>query len=219
MNPTIQTTKAFLIGIATKTSEKHEASELLDELEGLVQTLGQEVVGKMLLTLREATPSFFVGSGKAEEIKQKAIEAGATALIFDYSLSPMQQRNWERFASMNVYERTEIIIKILLRVHLRKRRAFRLSLHSSNMLCLAWFIHMRTSCVSVEADMERRVLANKSSSLIDEKSNGASTASRNELEMVRKERLVQRNGERGQRFRVQRLSAIQMPESRASLMH
>ena len=104
--------KAFLVGIAAGETGKEEARELLEELKGLAETNGAEIAGTMLASLRTRSPAFLVGSGKAEEIKKAAEAAGATSIIFDHPLSPVQQRNWETFTARKVYDRSELIIKI-----------------------------------------------------------------------------------------------------------
>jgi GTP-binding protein HflX len=104
--------RVFLVGVASEDLRKAEARELLDELHGLARTLGLETVGEALIQLRDATPSFLVGTGKSEELAQAADEAGADTIIFDHVLSPVQQRNWEKLSSKKVYDRAELIIKI-----------------------------------------------------------------------------------------------------------
>ncbi len=104
--------RAFLVGVASGETGKEEARELLEELQGLAETNGADIAGTMLISLKTRSPAFLVGSGKAEEIRQAAEAAEASSIIFDYPLSPVQQRNWETFASRKVYDRAELIIKI-----------------------------------------------------------------------------------------------------------
>jgi GTP-binding protein HflX len=54
----------------------------------------------------------FVGSGKADEIRQLAADVGATEILFDQSLSPAQQRNLERHMELPVNDRTLLILEI-----------------------------------------------------------------------------------------------------------
>jgi GTP-binding protein HflX len=54
----------------------------------------------------------FVGSGKAEEIKELAALYRASEVIFDQALSPAQQRNLERQLDVAVYDRTFLILEI-----------------------------------------------------------------------------------------------------------
>jgi len=59
-----------------------------------------------------ADAALFVGSGKAEEIRQLAIQTGATEILFDQALSPGQQRNLERHMQLPVNDRTFLILEI-----------------------------------------------------------------------------------------------------------
>ncbi len=104
--------RAYIVGIASSELCKEEARELLDELRGLADTLGLEIVGESLVNLREKTPSLLLGSGKAQEIADAAEAAGADTIVFDHTLSAVQQRNWEKLSSKKVYDRAELIIKI-----------------------------------------------------------------------------------------------------------
>lgn len=120
--------RVFLVGIATESIRKAEASELLDELHGLAQTLDLETVGEALVQLREITPSLLVGTGKAQELLQAAEAAGADTIIFDHILSPLQQRNWEKLSSKKVYDRAELIIKIFASRALTKEASLQVEL-------------------------------------------------------------------------------------------
>lgn len=54
----------------------------------------------------------FVGTGKLEEIKEFAENAGADLLIFDSELSPSQQRNIEKSTDIRTIDRTLLILDI-----------------------------------------------------------------------------------------------------------
>ena len=104
--------RAFLISAYTKTDEKLEAQSLLEELEELVDTLGIPVVERLLVFHRENHANLLIGSGKAQEIVDRAKEIGADVLIFDNELSPAQQRNWETLSGLLVIDRQEVILDI-----------------------------------------------------------------------------------------------------------
>jgi GTP-binding protein HflX len=53
-----------------------------------------------------------VGSGKVEELRTLATDAGAGLLVFDVALSPAQQRNLERTLELWVIDRTALILDI-----------------------------------------------------------------------------------------------------------
>lgn len=84
----------------------------LHELGLLAQTAGMQAVARVTCKRRAPDAALFVGSGKADEIKQFAIQSGAREILFDQSLSPSQQRNLERRLEMPVNDRTFLILEI-----------------------------------------------------------------------------------------------------------
>lgn len=105
--------RALLIGITSPDQTDHHTGLLLDELKGLVETLGISCVGRSVLHLNRPHAKLLVGSGKAEEILEEATNLACDAIIFDQELSPSQQRNWERIApKMLVIDRQEVILDI-----------------------------------------------------------------------------------------------------------
>jgi len=104
--------RAFLVGIQTTEMAPGEAAELLAELEELVQNLRIDVVGMELVNLRQPTPATLTGSGKTEELIANAKELQADLIVIDESLSPAQQRNWEKQSELAVIDREEVILDI-----------------------------------------------------------------------------------------------------------
>ncbi|MDZ7892097.1 MAG: GTPase HflX [Rhodoferax sp.] len=84
----------------------------LEELGLLAQTAGLQPAGRVVCKRRAPDAALFVGSGKAEEIRQLALQTGATEILFDQALSPGQQRNLERHMQMPVNDRTFLILEI-----------------------------------------------------------------------------------------------------------
>ena len=87
----------------------------LHELGLLALTAGMQVAARVCCKRRAPDAALFVGSGKADEIKQLALLHGATEVLFDQSLSPAQQRNLERHLDMPVNDRTLLILEIFAR--------------------------------------------------------------------------------------------------------
>ncbi len=75
-------------------------------------TAGLVPVARVTCKRRAPDAALFLGSGKADEIKQMARELGASEVVFDQSLSPAQQRNLERYLDMPVNDRTMLILEI-----------------------------------------------------------------------------------------------------------
>ena len=84
----------------------------LEELGLLAQTAGLSPVARVTCKRRAPDPALFIGSGKADEIKQLAIQLGVQEILFDQSLSPAQQRNLERHLELPVNDRTLLILEI-----------------------------------------------------------------------------------------------------------
>ena len=57
-------------------------------------------------------PRFFVGSGKADEIRALAAEHNAELVLFDHPLSPSQERNLEKLIEKRVLDRSGLILDI-----------------------------------------------------------------------------------------------------------
>ncbi len=95
--------RAFLVG---------QPGNDLQELKGLVLTLGMDVVQRLTLNRLEPTPSYGIGTGKAQEISDLAKEIEADYIIFDFNLEPRKQRNWEELSGISCLDRQEVIIRI-----------------------------------------------------------------------------------------------------------
>ena len=89
-----------------------DCDALLDELEELADTAGADTVGRVIQKLECPDSATFVGTGKLEEIKEFAENAGADLLIFDSELSPSQQRNIEKSTDIRTIDRTLLILDI-----------------------------------------------------------------------------------------------------------
>lgn len=89
-----------------------EAREDLDELKELALSAGAEPVAIIQGSRRGPDSKYFVGVGKAEEIRQAVVESEAELVIFNHALSPSQERNLERLLSCRVLDRTGLILDI-----------------------------------------------------------------------------------------------------------
>jgi GTP-binding protein HflX len=84
----------------------------LEELGLLAQTAGLTPVARLTCKRKAPDAALFIGSGKADEIKQLATQLGVQEILFDQSLSPAQQRNLERHLELPVNDRTLLILQI-----------------------------------------------------------------------------------------------------------
>jgi len=104
--------RSFLVGIRDEKMRISEADSLLKELSNLSNTLGLEIASMETVHLRENHAKYGMGSGKAEELAQKAKELEVDCIVFDREISPSQQRNWEELTGIPVVDRQELIIQI-----------------------------------------------------------------------------------------------------------
>ena len=89
-----------------------EPGNNLQELKGLVLTLGMDVIQRLTLSRMEVHPAYGIGKGKAEEIAELAKQIEADCIIFDFNLEPRKQRNWEELSGISCFDRQEVIIRI-----------------------------------------------------------------------------------------------------------
>jgi len=103
--------RAILVGVDFGGDSPFDAS--LDELALLAESAGALPVARITARRKAPDPAFFVGSGKADEIKALVEGHRAEAVLFDQALSPAQQRNLERHFGVAVADRTMLILEIL----------------------------------------------------------------------------------------------------------
>lgn len=87
-------------------------AEDLSELRELAASAGGDVVQEIVGHRRVPDAKFFVGSGKAEEIRDAVLATGVQLVIFNHVLSPAQQRNLEKLIQCRVVDRTGLILDI-----------------------------------------------------------------------------------------------------------
>ena len=102
--------RALLIGFREKSH--HSDEDYIDELKGLVASLGIPVIASIVLTLRGIHHKWLLGSGKVEEIGQMIRDKEIDLVVFDMDLSPAQQRNLEKYWNVAVIDRPEVILDI-----------------------------------------------------------------------------------------------------------
>ncbi|HYJ78895.1 MAG TPA: hypothetical protein VEW03_04815, partial [Longimicrobiaceae bacterium] len=68
------------MGVPRKSEPAQVTDEHLEELERLADTAGVDVVGSLVQRLESPHPKFFIGQGKAEELKQQ-VEAEDATLV------------------------------------------------------------------------------------------------------------------------------------------
>ena len=88
------------------------AEEHLEELGRLTETAGGTVSAILRQRIDSPNARFFIGKGKAEELKALVQSAEANLVIFDEELSPAQGKNLEELVEVRVMDRSELILDI-----------------------------------------------------------------------------------------------------------
>ena len=107
-DPIIEKTILF----AADLDDGQQVNDNLDELEELVKTAGAVVVGRLIQKKERIDNATYLGSGKVEELALLVEELGATTIVCDDELSPMQLTNLGQAISANVLDRTMVILDI-----------------------------------------------------------------------------------------------------------
>ncbi|APE15520.1 GTPase HflX [Mycolicibacterium pallens] len=103
--------RVVLVGVWTEgTAADSEAS--LAELAALAETAGSEVLEGLIQRRDKPDPSTYIGSGKAQELRQIVIATGADTVICDGELSPAQLNALEKVVKVKVIDRTALILDI-----------------------------------------------------------------------------------------------------------
>ncbi len=118
------------------------------EFQALAASAGTLGVGLVLATRARPDPKYFVGSGKAEEIRLCAEANDADVVLVDQALSPSQERNLEKLTNRRVLDRNGLILDIFA----QRARSFEGKLQVE----LAQLSHLATRLVRGWTHLERQ---------------------------------------------------------------
>ena len=110
--PQQQQERALLIGLEKEGTTKWDLRDSMDELRELASSAGAQVVDTVTQKLQKPTAPYYIGRGKAESIKESFKDQLVTSVIFDDELSPAQGRNLENLLARKVLDRTQLILDI-----------------------------------------------------------------------------------------------------------
>ena len=118
------------------------------EFAALAASAGTLAVGTVLAARARPDPKYFVGSGKAEEIRACAEQNGADVVLVDQTLTPSQERNLEKLTGRRVLDRNGLILDIFA----QRARSFEGKLQVE----LAQLSHLVTRLVRGWTHLERQ---------------------------------------------------------------
>ena len=194
--------RAILVGVDFGAKGKH-FDATLDELALLAESAGDVAVARVVARRKAPDPAFFVGSGKADELKELVQLHQAEVVVFDQALSPAQQRNLEKHLGVAVADRTMLILEIFgerARSHEGKLQVELARLqYLSTRLVRRWShlerqrggIGNRGGPGEAQIELDRRMIGERIKAI------------KKQLDKVKKQRSTQRRArERNQTFRV-----------------
>lgn len=110
--------RAILISVSSL--PKYVMEEHMDELEELANSTDIIVLDKVIQRVKEVNPKYLLGEGKLRELIIKAMDMGATLLVFDQNLTPSQIRAISEMTELKVIDRSQLILDIFAkRAHTR----------------------------------------------------------------------------------------------------
>ena len=104
--------KIVLVGVTLGATTAEETEAGLDELALLVDTAGADPVARVMQRRDTPDPTWFIGKGKAEELRETAMAVDADTVVFDADLAPKQSRNLEKLLGRTAIDRTAVILDI-----------------------------------------------------------------------------------------------------------
>jgi len=104
--------RALLVGTGFGLRDAEAAQASLEELAALTDTAGADPVELVLQRRDRPDPATYIGSGKAQELKELGDALDIDLVVFDDELSPAQQRNLEKLFAVDVVDRTALILDI-----------------------------------------------------------------------------------------------------------
>ena len=107
--------RAALVGLIAGRARRLDAERSMEELAGLADAAGAEVVLRVLQERPKPDPSTFLGGGKVEMLAAACDESDVDVVIFDNELTPAQLRHIEEDVDRKIVDRTQLILDIFAR--------------------------------------------------------------------------------------------------------
>jgi GTPase len=103
--------RVVLVGVWT-TGTLDDAENSLAELAALAETAGALVLDGVIQRRDKPDPATYIGSGKADELRDIVLDSGADTVVCDGELSPGQLIHLEDVVKVKVVDRTALILDI-----------------------------------------------------------------------------------------------------------
>jgi GTP-binding protein HflX len=101
-----------IVGVTLPGHTDDDTEAGLDELELLIDTAGADVVARVMQRRDSPDHTWYIGKGKAEELRDICLVVDADTVVFDNELAPAQQYNLEKLLGRTALDRTAVILDI-----------------------------------------------------------------------------------------------------------
>lgn len=107
--------RAALVGLIAGATKRVAAEQSMDELAGLAEAAGAQVVLRVSQERARPDAATFLGRGKLDLLAAACAEARVDVVVFDHELSPAQLRQIEAITGLKTVDRTQLILDIFAR--------------------------------------------------------------------------------------------------------
>jgi GTPase len=104
--------RIVLVGVTLAPDDDETTERSLDELADLIDTAGADEAGRMSQRRSAPDSTYFIGKGKAEELRTLCLAVDADTVVFENELTPAQQYNLEKLLGRTAIDRTAVILDI-----------------------------------------------------------------------------------------------------------
>lgn len=106
--------QAILISVTTS-GTRQDAEDSMDELRELTRTAQVEALDEFIQRPKTLNPRTLMGEGMMRDVVIRAMQRGASMLIFDQELTPAQIRSISAMTELKVIDRSQLILDIFAR--------------------------------------------------------------------------------------------------------
>ena len=106
--------RVILISVTTA-GTRQEAEDSMAELRELARTAQVEALDEFIQRPKKLNPRFLMGEGMMRDVVIRAMQRGASMLIFDQELTPAQIRCISAMTELKVIDRSQLILDIFAR--------------------------------------------------------------------------------------------------------
>jgi len=101
-----------VVGVTLPGRTEDDTEAGLDELTLLIDTAGADVVARVIQRRDHPDHTWYIGKGKAQELREICLAVDADTVVFDNELAPAQQYNLEKLLGRTALDRTAVILDI-----------------------------------------------------------------------------------------------------------